>query len=211
MFDGIKGIDIFGFDLDGTLYDEFDFISQAYHQFASIISQLCYSNIELIYKYMIGVWFINGSSYDKLFQDTLLKFKARGDISEIVEKLIKVYRTFDFNIVLSERIKAILDWICENGYSLFMVTDGNPVLQAKKITALGLEYWFDKNNIVITGAGGVEYSKPSTKSLQQIEMLNKIKTNSDRILYFGDRNVDYQFAKNAGFLFKYMKNGIIIE
>ena len=41
-----------GFDLDGTLYDESNFISQVYEKIASVISKKTGSNADLIFSNM---------------------------------------------------------------------------------------------------------------------------------------------------------------
>jgi phosphoglycolate phosphatase-like HAD superfamily hydrolase len=63
-----------------------------------------------------------------------------------------------------------------------------------------LERWFASKNIAITGSYGLHYYKPSTLILEKIKALS-IDCPNERVVYFGDREVDKLFADNARFNF----------
>ena len=190
-----------GFDMDGTLYDEYQFIEQAYKSVAEYIGEIGKKDKDTIYDFMISKWKEKGSSYSYLFQDALCFSKA--DISaDSINECVNAYRNATFKLSLSNEMEQILE-NCVEKYELFIVTDGNAKLQMKKIKALNLERWFCPENIYITGEFGKEAYKPSTLVLQNSMCIKKYKTNE--ICYCGDRKVDYEFACNAGFHFVEMR------
>ena len=60
-------IDFVGFDLDGTLYDEFDFISQVYRPIAIILAKATNNCPDAVYDRLLRRWTDMGSSYNKIF------------------------------------------------------------------------------------------------------------------------------------------------
>lgn len=194
-----ENIKTVGFDMDGTLYDEFDFICQVYHPIAKIFSNLDY-DADIIMKTMLLKWLDKGSSYPFIFSETL---KETGFEIDRHEKLIKeallIFRNFNPVLLLSKRIKLLLEELKER-YELFLVSDGSSALQWNKIISLGLENYFDKQNIFISGDYGTGTEKPSLASLKHLTVFNKNLKNNE-IVFIGDRIVDENFAKNAGFYF----------
>lgn len=193
-------IDIYGFDLDGTLYDEFEFVSQTYHYIAEYIAEKSEKSVDKILQFMQSTWLEYGSSKRDLFQLTFEKHGVTAELAEIKE-CIKRYRTSEVKLNLSERVKFILDSIKKEEKNIFLVTDGDAILQRRKIETLGLGKWFSEDEIFISGDYGKEYQKPNKAILNCIE--KKIKIKDKRIVYFGDRKIDKIFAEKSGFLFVY--------
>ena len=188
-----------GFDLDGTLYDEFEFIVQAYKKILLENAKFfCMEEQTEILEFMTERWLQKGSSYNKIFEETFNQY-ATHYISfreKFVDNSLNIFRTFMPDIRLSERTRAILYYIKKNSYNIFLITDGNAELQSQKICSLGLDKVFD-DNIFCTRKFGSEYEKPSIKILKHIN----ISSSPDQVVYAGDREVDKLFAENAGFKF----------
>ena len=188
-----------GFDLDGTLYDEFEFIVQTYKKI--ILENNKVFRIEdqtEILEFMAERWLQKGSSYNRIFEETFNQYATR-DISlrkKFIDKALNIFRTFTPDMLLLERSSTILSYLKKNSYNLFLITDGNAGLQWQKICSLGLDRIFN-NNIFFTRKFGIEYEKPSIKILKYIN----ISSNPDQVVYVGDREVDKLFAENAGFKF----------
>jgi len=91
----------------------------------------------------------------------------------------------------------MLDNLKKN-YDLFLISDGNPTLQTEKFRSLGLEKWIDPCNLGLTGLYGNEFAKPSTEIIKRISVLQGCNLPKS-VVFFGDRDVDRQFAFNAGF------------
>lgn len=191
-------VKIVGFDLDGTLYDEFEFIHQVYIPISKHISNARGSDVVKIYNWMLRRWLEKGSSYSHIFTEALEICKVRSEISnEIVTDCIKIYRNFKPRLYLSRRVVEILN-MCNLYFELFLVTDGSTKLQQAKIKSLGLNRWFKDENICVSGGHGSIPSKPSIVSLEKVDVLKSLSSYHE-VLYFGDREIDEQFAINASF------------
>lgn len=188
-----------GFDLDGTLYDEFNFIVQTYKRI--ILENNKFFRIEEqaeILEFMTERWLKKGSSYNKIFEETFDQY-GTYEISfqkKFVDNALNIFRTFTPDMLLPERNSTILSFIKKNSYNMFLITDGNPELQSQKIRSLGLDKVFN-NNIFFTRKFGGEYEKPSIKILEHVN----ISSSPDQVVYAGDREVDKLFAENSGFKF----------
>jgi putative hydrolase of the HAD superfamily len=204
LFDDIdyKNIKYIGFDLDGTLYDEFDFIKQVYDEINNELLKDAQSH-----DYMLNRWLEKGSSYNKIYDEVYNKFEymnyeSKGDF---INNALSIFRNFSPCLELNSRNKYFLDYF-SNNYILFLVTDGNPILQKKKFLNLGLDKYFKKDNIVFTGEYGENYEKPHSKS---IELLSHIEC--DHAIFVGDRDVDEKFALSLGIRFLKVYNLIKVQ
>lgn len=193
-------VNILGFDMDGTLYDETEFIAQVYVPISEYISRQSCRDAATVHDSMLRKWLEKGSSYDRLFSDILNAQGITGDQAELAnQQCIRIFRNFRPALTLPRRVKAILDY-CSERYVLFLVTDGSRPLQSAKFDSLGLGKWFSDENTGLCGAHGPGYEKPSTQIIQKIAALARPGTASG-VVYFGDRRVDELFARAAGFTF----------
>ncbi len=187
-----------GFDMDGTLYDEFDFIIQPY----TLISDQFVNN-EKVLSNMLLRWIEKGSSYNKIFEETYYSFPLKNStlsLEEFTENALTIYRNYIPNIKLSNRVVEILNYF-KNNYELFLITDGRPKLQIQKFNSLELYNFFD-NNVIYTGKYSQDYHKPNIKSLELLDI------NPKNSVFFGDRTNDEKFALSSGMQFKKVYNMI---
>ncbi len=194
-----KKFDLFAFDMDGTLYDEFDFIKQAYGAVARYIAN-DENKYDSVYSFMLNTWMEYGSSKTDTFQ---LAFQTVDRVinESDIKKCIELFRNCKLQLSLTGRTKFILDLVKRSGKEMILITDGNSALQRKKIEVLGLQYWFSEDSIFISGDYGKEYQKPGTLILEKVK--EKITLKGRKICYLGDRQVDKLFADAAGFEFYY--------
>lgn len=198
-------VEVIGFDLDGTLYKERDFISQVYKLLAQNIEQYSVLKCESILDFMLSRWDEKGSSFPFIFSEAI-SFAGVSDSLKTKLELdcLSIYRAFDPCLELSPFVTQVIEY-CYLNYNLFMVTDGNCTLQNNKILSLNLCRWFDMKNIGITGCYGLDFYKPCLRILDHIPMLRGQAEFNQKIVYFGDREIDYLFAKSAGFQFVKVK------
>jgi phosphoglycolate phosphatase-like HAD superfamily hydrolase len=202
LYQGIpwNEIEVIGFDLDGTLYNEFEFISQVYRPIASELSKFTLSFESEIYAKMISRWKEKGSTYNKIFEEILVKSDiGTQQKEEVIRSCLSIYHNFKPEIKLSRFVRDFLIEVCEN-YKLFIVTDGNVQLQKAKFDCLGLDNWFKQENLGFCGAYGPDFAKPSIRILKTLEIF-RLANPLPSVLYFGDRQVDMIFASNSGFHF----------
>lgn len=189
--------DIIGFDMDGTLYDEYEFISQAYLPVSEVLSQSLHYSKDVVYDLLCEKWLEFGSSAN-IFQIVTDQLVNESLSLDIIKQCVFAYRNASFELSLPRRSSFLLTTLNNRGKALFLVTDGDSGLQRKKFRKLGLENWFDASNVAISGDYGKNCQKPSTFMTERIGILSN---NTKSVIYVGDREVDKQFADKAGFSF----------
>ncbi|WP_379965011.1 HAD family hydrolase [Epilithonimonas sp. UC225_85] len=135
------------FDLDDTLYYEFDFLKSAYKEIAGYLSK---------------------DNSDELHQQMLDLYAKKADVFGILsseyscskELLLKMYREHFPDINLREGVTEILETLKNDNIRMGLLTDGRSLTQRNKIQALGIEKYFDK--IIISEEFGSE--KPDEKN-----------------------------------------------
>lgn len=197
-WDAIK---VVGFDMDGTLYDEFEFIVQVYVPIAELLAKTANGNKTGIYSWMIERWLEKGSSYNYIFEEVLINHGVEETArNRIIPECVDMLRSFKPTLVLTSRVKIMLDFFKRN-FDIFLITDGSGSLQKAKIKTLKLHSWFKPENIGISGCFGKQYQKPITLILGEIGIFKNTVVEPQEVVYFGDRQIDRQFAANAGFQF----------
>lgn len=193
-------VEYVGFDMDGTLYDEYDFIKQAYYEInAKLI------NDTNILNFMLNRWLEKGSSYPFIFDEAYSKCQnIEYSKEEFISLALDIFRNFTPKLSLTNRSKDILNF-CKKRYTIFLITDGNPILQRRKYKALKLSDYFDEKNVVFTGEYSKEYHKPNTKALDLLSI------ESTQSVFFGDRNNDMNFALSANMQFQKVYNMIKVK
>ncbi|KUO70136.1 MAG: hypothetical protein APF81_00365 [Desulfosporosinus sp. BRH_c37] len=194
-------IEVIGFDLDGTLYDELDFIIQVYRPISKLLALNSKRYENEAYNWIIYRWLEKGSSYPCIFDEFLTSHGVSEEIirQEIIEKCLILYREFRPVIYLDARVRTLLDYF-HGQFQLFIVTDGNFRLQMAKFKALGLARWFDLENVIVSGKFGINYQKPATLMAKEINVLRHHSV--ERVAYLGDREIDREFSAKLGFQFE---------
>jgi FMN phosphatase YigB (HAD superfamily) len=184
-----KDIKYVGFDMDGTLYDEFEFISQVYEEISKPLGSEAY-------EYMCSRWIDKGSSYNEIFDEAFDIFGSKLEKSkdEFVANSLNIFRNYSPSLLLTKRVKYLLEFYKEN-YEIFLISDGNPKLQNKKFLSLGLDKFFKNQSVIFTGEYDIQHHKPNTKSIELLDI------NVNKTIFFGDRDVDKKFAKDANMRF----------
>ena len=124
------------FDLDDTLYKEIDFLVSAYAEIANSVS-----HPELLPQMMR--WYKAGNN---VFQ----KVNAYLGKDTPIADYLDIYRNHYPTISLSEGVDDVLNELKYKEVFLGLITDGRSKTQRNKFKALGLEYWFEENNIIIS-------------------------------------------------------------
>jgi len=195
-----EAVRVVGFDLDGTLYDEFDFIRQAYQPIAARLAAAVRGSVESVYRTLLDRWLEKGSSYPRIFEELLAATGVdQANAAGVVAECLELFRATEPRLALCQRVTHLLNEFSRR-YGLFLVSDGRPRLQRAKMAALGLDRWFKAGNIVVSGEHGPEFRKPSNRMKAKVQALAQPLAPS-AVVYFGDRMVDRDFAANAGFTF----------
>jgi FMN phosphatase YigB (HAD superfamily) len=188
---------VVGLDLDGTLYDEADFIDQVYRPIAAIIAAACGSDPGLTHERLLRRWLEKGSSYPRIFEESLAEGGVEGPrAAEVIRRCVDTFRAFEPSLTLPPRVRTILHSLRER-FPLLLITDGSERLQHRKIESLGLGRWFESGNIAVSGQYGAEYAKPAALILTRLALCTSLGSRRE-LVYFGDRDVDERFAADAG-------------
>lgn len=189
------------FDLDDTLYNEIEFVYSGFYAVSEYFSKIHnFEKIE-IFDYMVEI--LNKFGRGKVFDLVLKKFNIYNKIN--LKKAISIYRLHSPNINLPNESIKILEYIKSNNIPIFIVTDGNKVVQSKKAEALKIEKYVNK--VYITHRYGKDKSKPSVYCFDKISQLTNV--NYANIVYIGDNiNKDFVNIKKMGFKTIRIKQGM---
>mgnify|MGYP003450710564 FL=1 len=136
-------IKVIVFDLDDTLYDEIEYVKSCFKEVSNYFSYKFKIDKNLIYNYMIQDLETNGRG--KIFDNMLENFKIYS--KENIKKAILVYRTHKPNIVLPQESIEVLSYYNSLKIPIYIVTDGNKIVQNRKIEALKIRKYIKKDFI----------------------------------------------------------------
>jgi putative hydrolase of the HAD superfamily len=186
------------FDLDGTLYDEMDFVKSGFKTVARHVSAKYGLSFKTVYNILTSD-FENGVRNCN-FNILLEKLNLEGkDLSELIE----IYRKHQPAIRLYPDAEATLKSL-KGRFKLALLTDGWEVTQKNKISALNINEYFDY--VMITDTLGKEHRKPSEKPFKMV--LDRLGTPAHRAVYIGDNPLkDFVTAKQLGFFTVRVRRG----
>lgn len=166
------------FDLDDTLYNEFDFVKGGYGKVADYLSTKCGHGRDLIFSDMLRHFHNDGRN--NLF-DRIVK---KCDIYEegVIDKLLEIYRAHKPSISLYDDAAPTIKRLRTMGVKTGMITDGIKLVQQSKTKTLGLDKLMD--HIIFTDDLGPGNDKPSTLPFKLLCGLLKI--NFTDACYIGD-------------------------
>lgn len=161
----LSSVRVFVFDLDDTLYDESLFVKGGTKAVLSYLtcryhittSALCKAMDSIVLAFSRNVW------YQKLLEkfDILLT-------QELIDEMVKIYRTHSPNIQLFSDATHFIDRAKKEGNSfLGLITDGLVSVQESKVKGLNLHE--QMNLIIFTWNKGIEFQKPNAWSFKSIE------------------------------------------
>ena len=141
------------FDLDDTLYDESTFVDSGFGAVAAMLESRLGISATVLHDRMRAV--LREQGRGRVFNVVLAEHDA--DDPALVAACVETYRTHEPAIALHPDVRAMLEELAPRG--LYLVTDGDPDVQARKIAALGLAPYFVET--YRTWSFGREAGKPS--------------------------------------------------
>ena len=179
------------FDLDDTLYEEINYVDSGFRAVANHLSnQYNIQTPEVVHRELILL--LEKQGRGKIFD----RFLERYNLSNkwMIKKCLAIYRSHDPDICLSTIGRSCLERF--QGFPKYLVTDGNKVVQTKKIKSLEIDNYFKR--ILITHNYGLKYSKPSTYCFHKI--LKWEDASPSDLVYVGDNpQKDFVNLKSNGF------------
>lgn len=178
------------FDLDDTLYDELTYVMSGFSAVAKFLEETTHLKIKDTLKEMSEILGTQGRG--AVF-DTLLK-NHHLFTKKLVKKCLQVYRHHIPKIELYPDSKRLFKRY--EGKPLFIVTDGNKIVQEIKIKALLLDKYVE--HYYLTNRYGKKMAKPSPFCFQLI--CKKMNVTPDDVVYIADNPYkDFVGLKPLGF------------
>ena len=177
------------FDIDDTLYCRQDMLVQAaetvlgvkvpdWAQFITIFYEKSDINMDQLESGEISTHDINGWRYNETFRILGLPYSPEDG-----GKAADEYLELQSHMSLSDDMKKVLDnFASDPDIKLAILTAGESKHQWNKVVMLGLDKWFDRDNVIVTGDVGI--SKPDVRLCRLIE--NKLGLTPDELWMIGD-------------------------
>jgi FMN phosphatase YigB (HAD superfamily) len=205
-----KPVRFAGFDMDGTLYDEFDFIRTAYAGIADLTDGrgAFLADPAAALRFMLSRWLEKGSGYPHVF-DEAHALHGRGPAARdaFITAALSCFRDAAPVLTLPPRTAHVLSVLSgrSEDVTLFLISDGNPALQRRKAAALGLARFFPPESMIFTGDFG--RPKPAPDAVRRLPFALR----PDETVFFGDRDKDEGFARAAGCRFVRLHAGFPVS
>ena len=177
------------FDIDDTLYCRQDMLVKAAEAvlgttvadplyFIKIFYDKSDINMRDLESGKITTRKINGWRYEETFKDLGLPFRSGDGVLSA-----DAYLELQSHMCLSEEMIEVLDsFSSDTDIKLAMLTAGESEHQRHKVDMLGLDKWFDRENIIVSGETG--FSKPDVRLCRLVE--EKLGLKPDELWMIGD-------------------------
>ncbi|MCD8543315.1 MAG: HAD family hydrolase [Sulfurospirillum cavolei] len=192
------------FDLDDTLYEEITYVYSGFKAVANALSQEHALSFEALFGTLKETLHVKGRGqiFDDLLRHYGLYTKAR------VQHCVSLYRLHTPTITLLPEAQALLRELQHKQIPVYMVTDGNKIVQNRKIEALHVKPFVKK--VFITHRYGKMHAKPSPYCFEKIATLENI--TPQEIVYIADNpHKDFIGIKPLGFQTIRIKQGMFKE
>lgn len=178
------------FDLDDTLFDEMSFVMSGFRAVAAYGEEVWRLDAECSFEQMSRI--LGQTGRGAVFDDWLRENKMYS--RERKARALSVYRSHNPSIELFAAAEAVLTALPEST-KLFIVTDGNKLVQANKVSALDL--WHRFAGVYITHRHGLKAAKPSTYCFEKIR--ERVGEDWSQMVYIGDNpNKDFVSLRPLG-------------
>lgn len=186
----LNNFSLFIFDLDNTIYNEEDYLFQAYSaicdRFAGMVPG---HDKKSLFTLMMKIYRKKGR--EKLFD----KFLATTGIGEgYLAECLKILRSFkpEKQIKIYSKSEKILRFLIEKDKQIFVLTNGNPDQQKNKIRNVLWNGLDEKITFIL--ANEIE-PKPSPAGIRHIQKLTG--TTKDKTVFIGDSLIDHECASRS--------------
>lgn len=164
-------------DLDDTLYKEIDFVRSSFPAIGAELARRGLMDAASAERILRSAPTMS-KGIDRLMA-RLQETRPGCDINPA--NIVEVYRNHQPHISLSPGVDYTLSELKQRGVKLGLITDGRSGTQRAKIRALGLERFFDEENIIISEEIGADKNTPVPFELMMSRNLDV-----KRFVYVGD-------------------------
>jgi len=167
---------IYIFDLDDTLYDERQYVESGLGAVAAFVEKRWgvekHSGIEEL------IALLDKNGRGRIFNDYLANHGIAAN-KKNVRACVSAYRLHQPTLTMPDNHLTLLENLPK---PLYLVTDGNKVVQGKKVDALNIAHYFKR--VFVTHRFGVKHAKPSTYCFEKIKQTEQCQWHD--MVYIGD-------------------------
>lgn len=176
----------FVFDLDDTLVDGRQFCGET---IARVITNVDPSiNFEAVIQLHES---IRGMTIEDLYLHILKKLNLKADITQLLKHDHQIQEENIDKMKLFDGVVDILEFLKRNHKKLFVCTNRSKDLMVKVFKANQIFPYFDE----VISCVDSGYKKPNPYCL--VDLIKRSSVPSNEFIYFGDSEIDAQFAQNA--------------
>lgn len=176
----------FVFDLDDTLVDGRQFCGETIARvITSINPSISFDLVCELHENMRGLTIVD------LYTEILRELKIKANIKDLLQKDQTIQEENVDKMKIFDGVVEILEFLKSNNKKLYICTNRTKGLMEKVLEENGIIDYFDEV-ISCVDAG---FKKPNPYCL--IDLIQRSKIDKNEFIYFGDSEVDSQFAKNA--------------
>ncbi len=135
---------------------------------------------------------IRGRTVVDLYEAAIRRFGLTTPLNLLLAKDSEIMLAESDKIRIFEGVIEILDLLRSRGKTLHICTNRKSDSLLPILRSNGLENYFDS----VVSCIDAGYKKPDAKCL--LDIMSRIGDDADSYIYFGDSEIDYLFAKNAG-------------
>ncbi len=166
---------IYIFDLDDTLYDERQYVESGLRAVARLAATRWQLDENSSYHTLLQLLDTRGRG--RIFDDWLAQHNLASKAN--IKACVSGYRLHQPQISMPDEHHKLLQQLPK---PLYLVTDGNKIVQQKKIQALGIAHFFKR--VFITHRFGIKHAKPSTYCFELIKKAEECEWKD--MVYIGD-------------------------
>lgn len=177
----------FVFDLDDTLVDGRRFCGETIAR--AITSQIPSADFELICQMHDS---IKGLAIEDLYHTILKQLNIKADVKKLLAYDRVIQKESIYKLQIFDGVIEMLDFLKSSGKKLYICTNRTKELLDSVLKANNVTHYFDE----VVSCADAGYKKPNPYCL--LDIIRRSGIPADGFIYFGDSEVDSQFASNAG-------------
>lgn len=176
----------FVFDLDDTLVDGRQFCGET---IARVITEVDPSvNFDLICQLHES---IRGLTIEDLYTYILKKVSVKADIQKLLKRDFEIQQENISRMELFDGVVEILEFLKSSGKKVYICTNRSRKLLMDVLNTNNIAGYFDE----VISCVDMGYKKPNPYCL--VDLIKRSGKDISEFIYFGDSEVDSQFAQNA--------------
>jgi len=176
------------FDLDHTLFNEYEFLYQSYYEFLINVDGLEEKDRLRIVNHAMKL--VTEGKREQLYQSLLKKFSLLRNTG--LDDFLYFLRENKKKIKLFSGVQTFLTFLTKNNKQVFILTNGNKEQQKNKIKSLKLDSFIKKERILFAIG---KLRKPSPLGIERI--LDLSRSNEEVCVFIGDSLEDEKASRKA--------------